>query len=474
MKRTVIQVRVGGKDNSFVIWLSEPKVQGSDRWAEFVYSADDLIPREFRAGLRGVDEIGVYIWERLRNHTALKDCIETMLNAATEDTEPVIVCISPESESFPWEALQADGSFLALDRRWPIARMSLQAPGDDRARNFEPPLKILAVLAADKIDAADEWARILGSLNNAAFPVDVMALVADQSLYDTIAATDSAVVSASVDYVPSEVSALAGMIKDYKPNVLHFFCHGVAIGGTPYLQVATPLSIEDGGRSLGGRPLHVAAVSLPTSTLRDSLWLVTLNCCGSAQPVEATGSLALSLASSGVPAVAGMREPVSGQDASAFSGGFYRAVVDLLAGAATAGRSTEIDWTTTLYETRMELCEAHRGEAPWQVAAPSTPQWTLPVLYVGAGQFTLHGRLPRAPSAPEGARALRRALSRVIDRVRQPRAGPPLDDAERASIETQLQIFRDLVARGPDAPDEVFERYQARIRELERMLYGRR
>src|SRR5439155_25627439 len=108
-------------------------------------------------------------------------------------------------------------------------------------------------------------------------------------------------------------------IEDVGPNVLHFFCHGSKSGGTSCLRVATVASRA--GDPAG--PHVLEATDIPTAALGDSLWLATLNCCGSAEPTEAAGSIALMLSSTGVPVVAGMRESVAVDDANTFSRGFY-------------------------------------------------------------------------------------------------------------------------------------------------------
>jgi len=482
VSRTVINVLVdqqdgGGSNTSFRIQLAEPNVKGARQLAQFPYSENDPVPQSFRNAACQMDAIGEYIWNGLSNHEALKQQIRSLLAVQEGTTESVVLCIPPEAEDLAWETLFVDHSFLALDRRWPIARMSMDAPPGGRQRNFQPPLKVLAVLAADKdaegndITAAGEWKALLDSFGSASFPVTIKALVAEESLHAEIAAANSDGVSAEVDYVDRDSGVFLRAIQDFRPNILHFFCHGAKSGGTSYLRVATLLS-RDGDP---GGPLIFEASDLPTGALGDGLWLVTLNCCGSAEPTGAAGSIAHALSSTGVPVVAGMRESVVVEDANAFSAGFYRAVVDLLRPTATAGRARAIEWPTALYEARIALCEAHRGNVPCRQAAPASHEWTLPVLYVGGQEFRLHGRRrPRQSPAPEGAKLPQRALREVISRVTQPRAGPQLTEPERAAREAQLQILHDLVEKDLGAPADVLEAYRSRISDLERELYGRK
>jgi hypothetical protein len=163
-----------------------------------------------------------------------------------------------------------------------------------------------------------------------------------------------------------------------------------------------------------------------------------------------------------------MREPVSVPDANVFSRGFYRALVELLAPAAKPGKTTPIDWASALYQPRMDLCDAHRGADPPHVAAQSTREWILPVLYVNAGEFTLHGRR-KARAEPTGGR-VRRAFAYAT----QPRAAPSLTAGERASMETELQLLRELADRELGLPADKLEALRRRIAEVEASLFGGR
>lgn len=464
MSRTVIDVHLGGQGGSFQIWLSEPAhAPGATTVHPFPYAITDPAPKAFHGGHVRLNEIGEYIVGCLSAHPAVKERLDGLLNAGRDARESVFVRLPPEAESLPWEALFANGSFLALDRRWPIARMSLQARAESRTRNFQPPLKILAVLAADGEQATGEWSGLLASLERAKFPVSVKALVAEDPLHQQIAATDSPRVSTDVDYVPPTLDEFTQVIETFRPNILHFFCHGRFVGGKSYLEIGTRLSHRQEAEGKPRSPLFVESSNLPTSTLGDVLWLATLNCCKTAATPGDGGSLVFSLVSAGVPVVAGMREPVSVPDANAFSRGFYRALVELLAPARKPGKSTPIDWASALYEPRMALCDAHRGTQPAPVAAQTNREWILPVLYVNGGEFTLVGRR----KARTGGR-----VSRGLKHVTQPRAAPSLTASERASMETELHLLSELADREFGLPADKLEALRRGIAEVEAGLYG--
>jgi len=171
----------------------------------------------------------------------------------------------------------------------------------------------------------------------------------------------------------------------------------------------------------------------------------------------------------GVPAVAGMRLPVSDTDANVFSKSFYRALMRLLAPIAGSRASKELDWTQTLYDVRMALCEEHREAPTCEQEARSSREWTLPVLYLRPRPFMLRSRAAAAPTGP---------VSEVIGLWEERTRGAPLlraptlTDDQRTAAETELQLLRSLADLGLGAPPQALQAYRDRISELERQLYG--
>lgn len=463
--RTVIEIHPGEELDSYVIWLCEPsQLDPNGTVRRFPYGAADAAPKSFADGVGTVDQIGTYLMNALAQHPSVNRALENLLDAAPGTTQPLLVKISPETENLPWETVCAKGAFLALDRRWPIARMSHQDMNDPSDRDFQLPLQVMLILAADGVDATAEWDSILASLQPAPFPVAVTAFVAQAELRDKIAATNVPNVRVRAEMVP-EGRDLIDLIRDAqpRPNVLHFFCHGTVVNGTPYLQIGTRLS------GIGaGNAVILSGSDIPVDALGDSLWLAVLNCCRGAQGSEGAASLVFSLMQAGIPAVAGMRLPVSDTDANVFSKSFYHALMRLLSPVVGSKEPKELDWTQTLYDVRMALCEAHRKAPTCEQEARSSREWTLPVLYLRPRPFMLRSRAAAAPSGPEPE------VIHLWERTRETRVfrGPALTDDQRTTAETELQLLRSLADLGLGAPPQALQAYQDRINQLERQLYG--
>lgn len=473
--RTVVEIHPGDDDDSFMICLNEPsQLPDAARIKRFPYRSSDPVPTAFLNGVGNVDEIGAYLMDALVQHPAVAEALRRSLSPAQVTPQPLLLRISAEAENVPWETVFANKAFLALDKRWPVARMGYQDVAASVERDFQPPLHVMLILAADGVDATAEWEGILASLQAARFPVMVTAIVAQRELRDKIAATNVANVSIGVHMVPTG-RGLIDLIRDTEPspNVLHFFCHGAFSNGRPYLHIGTALSAIDAGRGA----VTLFASDIPVDALAERLWLVTLNCCRGAQGLDGAASLVFSLMGAGVPAVAGMRLPVSDTDANVFSNSFYRSLVRLLAPAAEPGKRVELDWTQTLYEARMALCERHRTSPTWAEQAMSSREWTLPVLYVTGKSFALQSRaIRRAAARRDGATKRGEGAAYVQESAAGKESvfefAPELAAQERTAAETELQILRGLVSLGLGAPPEALQAYQDRIRQLELQLYG--
>jgi hypothetical protein len=467
VSRTIVEVHPHGDD--FTAWLYEPgHIANAKQTLPFPYCSADPIPTAFTNGHGRLDEIGAYIMDALRKHPAIEEAIRAQLNAADDVTEPLLVRICPEVENLPWEALYANDGFLALDPRWP-ARLS-QADRGTSSKDFQPPLRVFAVLAADEKlkDTGDlsEWRSLLESLERASFPVTVKAVVAQDAVAEEISRTRSRIVTAEATQTAS-TDALVEEIKTYRPQILHFFCHGVDKGG-PSLQLSTRLSLIE-----AGKPIFLGPV-LIQQTLTDHLWLVTLNCCKSAKG-GGFGSLAYTLMERGAPTVAGMREPVSVTEANEFTKIFYRELVAALADTLAQQSDVEFDWTRLLYRPRMAVgeSEAKQRHEEWPSTAASGRAWTLPALYLGCRFYRLNGRPTAGDARPTGVVTSRlpEVLLALLSGARRG-AGPTLTDEERVNLEVQLQVLRGLVEQDLGAPPDALDAYKSRITELEKELYG--
>jgi CHAT domain len=447
MSRIVLEIRRNGQTGELWTSLKEPGTyQDALDFFRFGYDRADREPAGFTAGTLGADEVGTYIITKLSEHPAVPDALRAALAAQTGTQEPVLIRAAPQAEDVPWETLFAGGCFLALDPRWPIGRMSTQ---DTRAepREFRPPLRVMAVLAAAGVDAEPQWAELREALRVLPFEVTVRVLAAQDTLLAAAKAGNPANLMVTAERVQPGLD-LPVQITGFRPNILHFFCHGGVVAGSSFLEIATR-----GTASSDHGAVSFELKDFPAANPADDLWLVVLNACKGALPPSGASSLVSSLAARGVPAVAGMREAVTETDAHAFCRGFYRALAGMLAPLAETEDLVPVTWCAALYQARREICERHRGSLPCTAAAAQFREWTLPVMYVGSAPFVLY-------------RAYREQTVRAY--------GPPgsarLPPEQRTELESQLQILRDLSERRLGAPPGAIVEYQRRIWELQRAL----
>lgn len=471
MTRTIIEVRPNR--SGFRVFLYEPP--GHPKASQdlpFPYSARHEIPLAFDRGTGSVDAMGKYMMNALSKHPAVREAIEHHLD---DGPGALLVRTALGTETLPWETLFARGSFMALDRRWPIARQDPRAGAREASRaDFQPPLRVLAILAADEktTDTADasQWKALSEALAKAKFPVAVTALVARDDLLNTINGFRSPIVRAEAEFVPPGRELLEQAGSYEPPHILHFFCHGLVLpdSNKAMLQLSTRTSV------LGaGKPVELEAGDIKELG-GDTAWLATLNCCRSASPTDGVGSLAFAVMQNGIPTVTGMREPVSVPDANAFTRAFYAELMaELAAVVEHQGEKTDIDWPSMLFEPRMAIAEANCGRDPIPIAAQSSRAWTLPALYLGWSFYQLVGR-----PAPADVRPTGRVTSRIPPRLLRWLApvrrnvAPALSEEERARIQTQINLLRDLEAKSLGAPPEVLEQYRRQITVLERQVYG--
>ena len=93
---------------------------------------------------------GKALLERLRRHPVVSQGLAAALaQPPAAGPGPLYLhMVSNEADQLPWEQLLADPQgFIALDARWPIARIAAFRSPVDR-RTFTPPLRIVAVLSA--------------------------------------------------------------------------------------------------------------------------------------------------------------------------------------------------------------------------------------------------------------------------------------------------------------------------------------
>jgi hypothetical protein len=288
--------------------------------------------------------------------------------------------------------------FLALDRRWPIARLRNPIAQVKQESVFSLPLRVLAVLSAAggsseaRISGHEEWEQIYESLNTSNLEFSLRVLVCEEKLKQHIEGLADKRVQ--VAYVVDK-DGLTQDIVSFAPHLTHFFCHGTA-EQLPYLKVGNRADWEaerDGSIVLEANELHQRADP------HQCIWLLTLNCCESAKQAREARCLASALVTAGFPAVVGMREPVKSDDANTFCGLFYREVLKMVASAPVGSdkQAIRIEWASALWQARATLCDHCNPGAMSTTAATNCKEWTIPVLYARSEPFLLR----RAQVMPE-------------------------------------------------------------------------
>lgn len=360
----------------------------------------------------------------MQSHERVKEALQHAFTLASGACCPIYLQLKslPSAEAFCWEALCDDaGAFMALDRRWPVARLAgaLHLAGRD-VEAYEAPLKIMIVLSALGRDATQEWEGLYAAVKKArmvGLPVTLHVGTGQEDLQDHIAElakTDPAL----TQFALQTMVDLIETADNFAPHVVHFFCHGSTTFDKPRLQLATmndqaESSIEVTLQDLLGSP-----------GVRDS-WLVVLNCCESGAASKDVHSLSHSLVAGGVNAAIGMKEEVSEVDAAEFSSRLYPSILDNLRAALLPlgpNDDTVIEWAGAMWAPRRALSDRYKANA-------GAHTWTLPVLYVQPEPF----RVKRSSAAAPDARAHNKTIEELL---------ALMPDEKRALFQAELAAVR--------------------------------
>ena len=292
-----------------------------------------------------------------------------------------------------------DHEFLALQPKWPIARV-----GDtrtSRARVFHAPVRVLAVMSALGVSAREDWnglRRAVESAREIGLQVHVTAIVGEKSLLkdlqDLVEAQDASDDPVWLTAVGLQDQQTIEQHLVGKPvHILHFFCHGLTAYGGWSLSLATSSDQRDYAESAGGDPADpetatTGSVVVNLPTLKNMVsgcepWLVTLNCCSSAATATQTQtqSLAQDVVEAGAGAAMGWRTPVSPEQANVLSrtlfNGVFREIHERIKRAQQYDRLT-VEFATLGYDLRNTLHNDYPDAS-----------WTLPVLYVAPDPLTV-------------------------------------------------------------------------------------
>lgn len=390
-QRTIVSIEPGA-DNTINVRLARIPKPFPNWRKPFVFQCDpDQLPPW--TAPEAVRAYGQKIFAALAQHPTLQAAIQDLLSAPPQQPHSLYFCIEErEAERLYWEALCDDkGRFLALDARWPIARMPYQPVDGSGAlpRDFVQPLRVLALLSALGVDAKTEWRELRNAVKAAVakgLQLDVRVLVGQEKLLTAIQKEiDKGLTQVQVSALPGSTPDLEAQIEAFKPHILHFFCHGAVGFGVAHLELATILDWDQGNPN-GSLQLDIDQLAnLPA--LKD-IWLVTLNCCRSGQSDGEQFSMANTLVNAGAPAVVGMIEPIDAADAHTFCGRFYSALFSKLHQvqdefAQAKSDLAAIEWAEALRTARKALAE--KG----QRKPAQHREWSLPVLYVRPESFQL-------------------------------------------------------------------------------------
>jgi hypothetical protein len=242
---------------------------------------------------------------------------------------------------------------------------------------------------------------------------------------------------------------LERQVREFAPNVLHFFCHG-ATEQSSYLLIAT---MDDFARrpQTEGFAVETREIKRLLGGLLDlppDIWLVTLNACRGAAAPEQGRSLVRHLASEGLPAVVGMREMVAADDSHAFAESFYEELIAKLAEVARTNDVVEIEWAELVREPRRRILDRYLQGRPAGQGARDVKEWSLPIVYVGQESFIIRN------TGPANAR---------------------LTEKEREEMSSELEMLKKMLAEmklKPSTPARLLAEMDARIQFLGKALAG--
>lgn len=387
--RTVVSVEPRGDETIEIKLAKSPGIIPGARVPKLFECDPDAMPPWTDAG--AIERHGRTIFDKLATHDAIKIAMGDLQKISPGAVRALYFhLVANVAERLSWETLcDPTGRFLALDRRWPIARMA-DSEVDQPLYNadFVPPLRVMALLSAIQRPAAPEWRGLCQAVKDAranGLDTELIVMVGEEPLLTSIRkeiASDN-MTWVTVAPIPDRVFALDQALTAHKPHILHFYCHGSTTSGVPRVQLAT---ITDWDTDKMAGSLIVKLEELAGFPALKATWLVTLNCCEGGKAANDLHSVAHTLVAGGIPAAVGMTEPINAADAHEFASVFYPALLVHLNAALTESKksqkSVEFEWAPALYPPRTALRDRHGDPLKHRV-------WTLPVLYVRPEPFSL-------------------------------------------------------------------------------------
>lgn len=411
--RTIVEIDPimgAGAGDSLLVKVKSPIViPDAEKWQ--VFDCDpDAMPPWTQAG--SVREHGLILRQKLTSHPAIASAIQHVLSTPLASRHPVYFKVqASDAERLRWEALwDEDQEFLALDARWPIARIaeSQRPDAQHTVHPYAPPLRVMALLSALGRPAKPQWKELHRAVEKArelGLAVELAVFFGEEELLQEVReeiaqGTLPGVQAAAI----GDPAAIEEALDAFAPHILHFYCHGSANVGKPQLELA---KITD--HDLGKSSVILGISKLAGFPALRNVWLVTLNCCEGGKAAANLHSMAHQLVANVVPAAVGMLEPIDAGDAHKFCGAFYTAVfraVREIENSPAPGNG-EIEWVETLHPPRSLLAQPDPGPL-------SRVEWTLPVLYVRPERFEVKLEALPAPELLQSMRLRAEAIATVL------------------------------------------------------------
>jgi hypothetical protein len=441
MNRVVFQISALGDEHVPLVSLAEP----NDPKAYHELFACPPVTRaapEPDAKPETETDLGGRLFEALSKNKVLADHLAGA-RTSTESRFGVYAELLPQSrtDDFAWETLRfpdADGQqFLALSTKYAFARLVTACQPVVPVYRIAPPLRVAAVLSCLKVHAEHELAELRAAARtpDGQVRMSLLVVVSEKALAERLDKERKAGTApeiADVKIVPSDPDALRLLVREFRPHVLHVFCHGVQ--GKLQIAHSGDWDREDPGPGL---VLDQDGIGDLTRHSDGGFWLVVLNCCASAATDDdSTGltSLARDLVSKGTShAVIGMRTPIRAELAKSVTRSLYGSLLEELAARADRpGTTRPLDWAVVVAAARRRLYSLPALDVV--AGAGQQREWTVPALYLRKHGFRLQVLGPGV--AEDDSRVLRLELTALMSVLASlpPGAPEPFLDAVAGRI----------------------------------------
>lgn len=326
-----------------------------------------------------VKERGESLVGLLRQKDPVKAAIDGLLNLPPNaPPTPLYFHVrSDAADEVSWEQMfSAPMGFCALDQRCPVGRIA-ERDRTVRGRAFKSPLRIVAVLSADRREPRPQLEALRQSIAASGLAVSLHVITGDDELRAEVNGPGE-----SAELIKGTSPEVCRQIAEARPDVLHLLCHGMTVAGERMLALASVADSDahDGAAQLTEEELRTpGSISVPIKDLVRELdacdpMLVVLAACQTAVGESGGRSFAHDLVSLGVNAVIGMRRLVDLTDTDRFCRELYPGVLAAIKAAVEPAVPGEqiLEWAGVLTGPRKVMNGAN----------PAGDAWTDPVLYV--------------------------------------------------------------------------------------------